>query len=140
MSGQTYDDRATTAEPTGWTGWITFAGIMLILAGSLNAIYGLIAVFNDTWAVWGEEGVLFVDITGWGWAHVIIGAVAALCGIGLFSGNMVARVGGIVFASLSLIVNFLFIPVAPWWSLTIIALDVLVIWAIVVHGKEMKNI
>lgn len=140
MSGQTYEDRPTTTEPTGWTGWVTFAAIMLILGGVLNAVYGLMAVFNDNWAVWGEEGVLLLDLTGWGWAHVVIGLLVVLVGIGLLSGNMAARIFGVVIASISLVANFFFIPVAPWWAITVIVIDVLVIWAIVVHGKEMKQI
>lgn len=135
---QTMSGPVETTERTGWTGWISFAGIMLVIGGVLQAFYGLLAIFNDDWAVWGREGVLFVDLTGWGWAHLIIGALVALCGVGLFTGNMAARIVGVLVAAVSLLVNFFFIPVAPFWALTVIVIDALVIWAITVHGREMK--
>ena len=142
MSQDTYSTpRADPAAPsTGWTGWIVFAAVMLMIGGTLNAFYGLVALFNDEWVVWGQEAALFVDVTGWGWLHVIVGGLVVLCGIGLLSGNMVARAVGVIIASISLIVNFFFIPVAPFWALTVIVIDALVIWAITVHGKEMKSV
>ena len=75
-------------ERTGWTGWITFAAIMMIISGGLNALYGLIGIVNDQWVVWTNRGSLLLDITQWGWVHLIIGAVMVLAGIGLFSGRM----------------------------------------------------
>lgn len=125
---------------TGWTGWITFAGIMLMIGGSLQAFYGLLALFNDEWVVWGKEGALFVDLTTWGWVHLLWGVLVVLCGLGLFTGNMAARIGGVIAASVSMIVNFFFVPVYPFWALTVIVIDALVIWAITVHGREMKSV
>lgn len=141
MTQDTYSDSPAdaAAEPTGWAGWIVFAAVMLILGGTLNALYGLVALFNDDWVVWGSEAALFLDLTGWGWLHVIVGGLVVLCGIGLLSGNMLARIVGVVIASINLIVNFFFIPVVPFWALTVIVLDVLVIYAICVHGRELKK-
>ncbi len=127
-------------EPTGWTGWIVFAGVMLIIAGSLNALYGLIAVVNDTWVVWTNRGNVYLDVSQWGWVHIILGAIVLLAGIGLFSGNILARIVGVIVAGVSLLVNFFFIPVYPLWALTVITLDVLVIWALTAHGREMRQV
>ena len=128
-----------TSERTGWTGWIAFAGIMMIIGGALNALYGLVGIFNDEWVVWTNRGSLLVDITAWGWAHLIIGLVVLLSGIGVFSGHFLARTVGVIAVAISLIANFFFIPAYPLWSIIVVAIDVLVIWALIAHGKEMKH-
>jgi hypothetical protein len=76
-------------------------------------------------------------VTSWGWIHLIGGVVVALAGFFVFSGALWARSIGIVLAGLSAIANFLFIPYYPFWSLLMIALDVFVIWALAVHGREV---
>lgn len=127
------------SAPTGWTGWIGFAGVMMIIGGMLNALYGFIAVVNDEWVVWGNRTAVYLDITQWGWVHMIMGLVVMLCGIGLFSGNVLARTVGVIVASASLIANFFFVPAYPLWAMTIIVIDALVIWALIVHGHELRD-
>jgi hypothetical protein len=126
-------------EPTGWTGWIIFAGVMMILAGSLNFFYGLIAAINDEWVVWTNRGDVYLDVSEWGWVHMFVGGIVVLAGFGLFTGNILARTVAVVVAGLSLILNFFFIPVYPLWALTVITIDVLVIWALTAHGREMRS-
>jgi hypothetical protein len=139
-SGPTgYDAPTGLDEPTGWTGWIAFAGIMLIIGGSLNLLYGIIAAVNDEWVVWTNRADVYLDLTEWGWAHIILGSIALLAGIGLFSGNILARTVAVIVAGVSMIVNFFFIPVYPIWALTVITIDVLVIWAVTAHGREMRQ-
>ena len=86
-----------------------------------------------------ESRSLYLDISQWGWVHLIVGVVMLLAGVGLFSGHMLARIVGVVVASLSLIANFFFIPAYPLWALIVIAIDVLVIWALTAHGREMRE-
>ena len=74
-----------------------------------------------------------------GWVHLIVGLVMLLAGIGVFSGNFLARTVGVIVAALSLIANFFFIPAYPLWALIVITIDVLVIWALTAHGKEMRQ-
>lgn len=124
---------------TGWTGWITFAGVLMVIGGLLNAFYGLVAVVNDEWVVWTNRTAVYLDITQWGWVHIVLGLVVVLAGIGVFSGNVLARTVGVIVASLSLIANFFFIPAYPLWAITVIVIDVLVIWALTAHGGEMRN-
>jgi hypothetical protein len=112
---------------------------MMIIGGMLNALYGFIAVINDEWVVWGNRTAVYLDITQWGWVHMIMGLVVLLCGIGLFSGNILARTVGVIVASLSLIANFFFLPAYPLWAMTIIVIDALVIWALIVHGHELRD-
>lgn len=124
---------------SGWTGWIFFAGIMMIMSGVLWAMQGLFAVLNDEWVVRGENGALLLDITGWGWIHILLGLLAILIGVLLFRGNMFARIVAVILACISLVVNFLWIPVVPFWAIVIMVIDAMVIYAVVVHGKELKN-
>jgi hypothetical protein len=128
------------AEPTGWIGWIAFAGIMMMILGALQAFYGLVAIVNDEWVLWGNGNAVVIDITAWGWVHLIIGIVVVLAGIGVLLGNVLARIVGVVVAAVSLIASFLALPLYPVWSLVVITLDVLVIWALVAHGSEMKRV
>ncbi len=131
---------ASYDEPTGWTGWITFAGVMLIIGGSLNVLYGIVAAVNDNWVVWSNSGAVYLDLSEWGWVHIILGSVVLLSGFGVFTGNILARTVGVIVAGISLLVNFFFIPVYPLWALTVITIDVLVIWALTAHGGEMREV
>ncbi len=79
------------------------------------------------------------DTTSWGWIHLIAGIVVLLAGFGVLAGQTWARVVGIMVATLSAIANFMFIPYYPIWSILIIALDVFVIWALAVHGREFAS-
>ena len=123
---------------TAWTSVVVFGGIMLVVGGAFHGIMGLVALFNATYYHVTRNGlVVTVDYTWWGWVHLILGAVAVLAGIGVLMGRTWARVLGIVLASLSAIVNVAFIAAFPLWSLTLVALDVLVIYALAAHGKEL---
>jgi hypothetical protein len=130
--------RVQRAESTGWVGFIAFAGMILILVGVMQAFQGLVAVVNDNWVVFGNQANLLLDLTAWGWIHIGIGAVLILAGIGVLFGNIVARIAGIVVAGISMLANFAFLPAYPVWSLVIIALDALVIYALIAHGREIR--
>ena len=93
MSDATYGDRD---DVTGWVGWIAFAGVIMIIAGVLNFIYGLIAAVNDDWVVFGNRANLYLDLNQWGWVHMILGVVVALAGGFLFTGNILARTVGVI--------------------------------------------
>ena len=146
MSDQTVRGSATgaraahsTPRPTGWVGWVYFAGTMLILLGTFNAIEGLVALFNDQYYVPTRQGLLVFDLTGWGWIHLIVGGLAVITGIGLFTGAMWARVFGVILAGLNAILQLVFLSANPLWAVIVITLDVLVIWALIVHGDEAKS-
>ena len=112
---------------------------MMIISGGLNALYGLIAVVNDEWVVWTNRASLYLDISQWGWIHMIVGLVMLLSGIGVFSGHVLARTVGVIAAAVSLIANFAFIPAYPLWALVVVTIDVLMIWALTAHGSEMRK-
>jgi hypothetical protein len=131
--------RRASPEVTGWVGWVFFAGLMLIMVGIFQAIDGLVALFKDEYYVVRADGlVVNVNYTAWGWTHLIIGALLVLVGLGLLMGQTWARVAGIILATLSAIANFAFIAAYPFWSIMIITIDVLVIYALAAHGKEVR--
>lgn len=134
------DTGARYDQPTAWAGWVVFAGAMLMMLGTFQAIQGIVALFDDGFYVVRPDGlVVDIDYNTWGWIHLTIGAVAILTGLGLIAGNMVARVVGVGIAFLSALVNLAFISAYPIWSMILITLDVIVIYAIIVHGRELKG-
>jgi hypothetical protein len=127
-------------ETSGWAvGFILFAAIMLIMSGIFQFFAGLVALFNDEFYVATRNYVFQFDATSWGWIHLIGGLIVALAGFGLLAGQTWARVVGIILALLSAIANFAFIPYYPFWALTIITLDIFVIWALAAHGGVMRS-
>ena len=127
-------------QPTAWAGWVVFAGAMLIMLGTFQIIQGIVALFDDGFYLVGSDGlVVDVDYNTWGWIHIVIGVVGVLTGVGLLAGNMAARVVGVGVAFLSAIVNLAFISAYPIWSTILITLDVIVIYAIIVHGREVRS-
>jgi hypothetical protein len=129
------------ARPTGWVGWIVFAGVTMIVLGAFSIIEGLVAVFQHNYYVVGTNNlIVHVNYTTWGWVHFGLGVAIVLVGFGVMTGAMWARVLGIAFAVISAIVNLAFMAAYPVWGIIIIALDVLVIYALAVHGREMKYV
>ena len=127
-------------EPSGWVGWIAFASSMMILLGSFQAIQGFVAIFDQGFYHTTESGlVINVDYTAWGWTHLLLGVLIAISGVGVLLGNLAARTVAVIVVALSAIVNLLFIEAYPIWGIIIITVDVLVIYALTVHGRELKG-
>lgn len=131
---------ASRRNTTGWVGWIWFAAIMMIIAGSFNAIDGLVALFKDEVYVQTKRGLVVFDFTAWGWILLIIGAFQLLVGFMLWTGAFWARVTAIVLVVLNAIAQITFITAFPFWSLTVIILDIVVLWALIVHGEEAARV
>jgi hypothetical protein len=131
---------AWTPLVSGWLGWIFFAGVLLIMVGVLQVIEGLVALFDDGYyVVRADQLAAPVDYTVWGWVHLMVGALAVLIGLGLLTGNMVARAAAVGLASFSALASLAFVAATPAWSVIVIAIDVLVIFSIVVHGGELEK-
>ncbi|MGV9557082.1 DUF7144 family membrane protein [Streptomyces sp. NPDC003401] len=122
-----------SAESGLAAGGATFAGVLMLVNGFLAVFQGIAAISEDD--VYGRIGdyVYEISLTGWGWILLIVGVVAAVAGWGVLQGATWARVTGIVLASVSLVLQFLFLPYAPVWSIVLIAIDVFVIWALAVY-------
>jgi hypothetical protein len=123
-------------EDNGWVGWVYFAGILMIIMGIFQAISGLTALLNDEWFLVTKESLVTFDFTTWGWVHLLVGGVVIAAGSAVLNGRTWGRVVGIALATLSAIANFLFIPAYPIWSILVIVVDVLIIYALAVHGDE----
>ena len=121
----------------GAVGMIFFASVMMVMIGFFHAMYGLAAILQNDLIVAGPEYIWRLDVTTWGWIHLIAGILVLIAGWSLFSGATWARVVGITLAMISAIANFASIPYYPFWSILIIVLDVLVIWALAVYGGEI---
>jgi hypothetical protein len=128
---------ATRSE--GWVGWIWFAAIMLVMSGVFNAMYGFVALFHDTYYVVGPEGMLVFDLTRWGWILLIAGTLAVVSGMTLFTGALWSRIIAVVLAAVNVFIQMGFMSAYPVWSLVAIAVDIIVIWAVIVHGGDMKE-
>jgi hypothetical protein len=118
-------------------GVTVFAATLMIMIGFLHAMQGLVALVNDTFFVVGEKWTFSFDVTTWGWVHLLLGILVVLAGIFVFSGAVWARTVGVLLAALSAVANFMWLPYYPIWALVIIALDVFVIWALTVHGRDI---
>lgn len=125
-------------EATGWVGWIGFAGIVLILNGAFSALQGAVALIgSNVYYVAVPGSLLLFDVTGWGWWNIVIGLLLVIVGISLLTGAGWARVVAIILASLSALGQLLLLPAQPWWAVIVIAIDVLVIYALTAHGREI---
>ncbi|MFI9111049.1 DUF7144 family membrane protein [Streptomyces venezuelae] len=111
-------------------GGTVFAAVLLSVSGVLAVLQGIAAIAEDD--VYARVGsyVFEFDLTSWGWIHLILGIFVALTGVGLFKGANWARAAGICLAGLSVIANFLWLPYQPWWALTLMAINVFIIWAL----------
>jgi len=118
----------TTRTSGGATGWAAFAGVILIVLGCLNLLWGLAGILEDENLIVGGGGVIIVDLTAWGWASLIVGAIQVLVGFGLLAAQEWARWAGIFFAALAAIGQIGIVTAFPIWSFIVILLAVLVIY------------
>ena len=128
-------------EEQRWTGWVMFGGIVMIIAGAFDALLGLTAILlpSNEYLFLTDEAVILLDAAGWGWWHLIIGAAIVLVGIFVLQGATWARMVGVVLVSINAISQMGLLAVQPLWSLIMILLDIIVIFALIVHGREMKR-
>jgi len=120
---------------SGWAlGAIAFAATILTLSGIFQVLTGLVAIFDDEFFVVTRNYTFDLDVTAWGWLHLLVGLGVLVTGIGLYSRRTWAGVAAIMLAMLSALLNFFFIPYYPIWSLLVIGLNIWVIWALTRPG------
>jgi hypothetical protein len=107
-----------------------FAGLLLILAGVFQALEALSALVHDQYLVVAPRYIYTFDLTAWGWIHLLVGLGLVAIGICLLLGQGWALLAGIVIAAISAVINFTWLPYSPFWAILLIAVDLLIIWAL----------
>ena len=131
----TRPDRRGVDPVSGWAvGGLAFAATMMVLIGSFQMLTGLVAVINDDFFVVARNYTFDLDVSAWGWIHLVLGAAILATGFGLFTRAKWAAVTAIVLAAISALENFFFIPYYPIWAVLLIGLNVWVIWALTRPG------
>ena len=143
MSRRDYDetgDRLAGKEPVGaWGGLILFASGIIILVGIFTLMMGCVALFDESWFTTPPKSLFGVGPHGWGVIHLVVGLFMLVAGFGLYRGRTWARAMGVVVVGVNAITQIAFTNAVPVWSVLMIALDVLVIYALIVHGRELAS-
>ncbi|MFM2077445.1 MAG: hypothetical protein RJA49_1335 [Actinomycetota bacterium] len=127
-------------ERSEWAiGYASFAAAMLMIGGLMGFLTGISALTKDEFFVVTNKWVFTFDTTAWGWIHLLVGIVLFCSGLLILSGNLLGRIIGIIVAGISMVANFMWMPYYPGWSIVLIALNVAVIWALSLHGKDMAE-
>jgi hypothetical protein len=126
----TTDPRRERETSTGAYGVSVFAGVILVTLASFQILEGLSAVLKDDLYVAGLKYAYAIDLTTWGWIHLVIGVIGVAVGIGILAGQAWGHILGIAFAVISALSQFMFLPFYPFWALLLIGMNILVIWAL----------
>lgn len=124
------------AQKSSYVGWVYFAGILMLIGGIFQSIAGLTALLNDEFYAVVGQSLLILDITTWGWIHLLLGLFIFAAGMAVLSGHLWGRIVAIILAILSIAAQFVFIGAYPFWSIMTIVIDVVIIYALVVQGDE----
>jgi hypothetical protein len=125
--------QSTYVDVDRGSGWITFAGVVIIMVAILNIIDGIAAISTSSFFA-NDARYVISDLNTWGWVMLGLGVLQMAVGFGVWAGNKLARWAGIVVVSLNAVAQLLFIPAYPFWSLSIFALDILVLYGLAAHG------
>jgi hypothetical protein len=126
-------------HPSNWTGWVAFGAAMIMLAGTFNVVQGLVALLDDGYLLTTSNGLAVeMSYTALGWLQIGLGVASLAIGVGMLVGVLPALVAGVVVAIVSAIAHMGMIAAYPLWSVVVIAFDIIVVYAIVTHGREMR--
>lgn len=129
----------TDVRVTGWTGWAWFASILLFIGAAIDLFYGFMAIFGpDTAYFVSPKALVSFNLQAWGWVSVIIGVLLLLAGVFLIRGALWARIFAVIIAALNAVTQLMSLPAQPLWSIVMVTVDILVIYAVTVHGRELK--
>ncbi|MFI2645861.1 hypothetical protein [Streptomyces sp. NPDC018610] len=132
----THSTSSRSTKQAWATGLMAFAAVILGIAGLLDIFRGIMGIAEDDVFVTTPAYVFRFDLTGWGWIHLILGALAVIVSLGLFQRATWARVAGVAIAAFIVLANFLSLPYYPVWSVVAIAFSGFVIWALCVARPE----
>jgi len=125
-----------TRRDPGPTGWAVFAGVLLLMVGFLDFLYGLAAILNDQVVVVGGNGAIIADLTTWGWIHLILGSILVLTSFGLFTGQNWARWTAVFFVTVNAISQITVFTYAPLWAFLLIILNVAILYGLTARWEE----
>jgi hypothetical protein len=129
-----------TTEISPWAvSFLIMAAALMVIGGIFHFIEGFAALLNDDFFVVVRGYAFDMDITTWGWIHMIGGIVVALAGIALLSGALWARIVAVLVVMVSAIINFLTIPYYPVWAMIMLVVDGGILWAILAHGRDLSE-
>ena len=132
--------RSAAPQRSAWAGWIMFAGFLLMLNGFIQALEGLMGLVNEDYYTKATADLpISLSYGVWGWAHLLLGVALFAAGLGVMSGNVVARTVAVLLAGINALVALVFLDAAPGWGIIVISVDVAVIYALTVHGGEMRS-
>ena len=130
----------STAELSPWAvSFLILAAALMVIGGIFHFIEGLAAVLNDEFFVVVRGYAFDMDVSTWGWVHMIGGVIVAIAGIGLLSGALWARIVAIVVVIASAILNFVTIPYYPVWAMVMLVIDGGILWALIAHGRDLSE-
>ena len=139
MTAHQYDSATApprTRREANTRGWFVFAAVMMLVLGGLDALWGLAAVLNNEVVVVGGHGVIVADIGTWGWVNLILGVILVLTGIGLLAEVEAARWAAIFLIAFGAVLQLVWFPAAPLWTLLIVAISVVLVYQLTVNWKE----
>ena len=128
-------------KTSAWTGWIAFAGWMMLIIAMMDFFEGLIAIIRSEYYVLGPNQIIVFDTTTWGWLTLIWAVVIGLTGFGLLSGSTWARWTAIVLIALNILTQLGFSGSAayPLWALTAMFLNIIVLYALTVRWSDAQG-
>jgi hypothetical protein len=128
---------ASTQTVSPWAhGIAVFAGVVMIIGGAFQALDGLSGIVHDKYLVVAPSTIYAFDLTVWGVIHLLVGLALLVIGIALLRGQTWARVAGMIVAVVSAILNFAWLPYSPLWAIMVIAVDILIIWALAAYLRQ----
>jgi hypothetical protein len=134
------DGTARAPAATGWIGFVVFGGLMLILSGGFQMLEGLSALLRDAaLPAVTERLAIELSYTTWAWVHLVVGLITAAAGAGVLAGLLWARIAAVVFVAVAALTHLVYLPAAPVWCTLLIAMDVLVIYALCAHGRDVRQ-
>lgn len=129
---------AAQNNTTGWVGWVYFAGILMVVRAIFQGFMGLVALTNSNFYVVTSKSLTVLNFTAWGWIHLIMAVVLLTAGFSLFHGGLWGRIVGIIVTALMLASNLIFLPAYPIWCVVAAVVDVVILYALLVHGDEAR--
>lgn len=126
-------------QRTGWVGWVYFAGVLMVVRGLFDLFQGIFSLTNPDWFVATRQQVVLLDLTAWGWVQIVLAVLLLTGAASVFSGRFWGRLVGVVMMTIAMLVNLIWLPAFPIWGVVLVVLDVIIIYALIAHGREAGN-